>query len=174
MTVPAAVRWRRTFAVEFPTKPVMAVRERRLPPERSRRSNLPTWAPARSYVRTLFAVLISLLIACAASPHTAASLPGAVATDPDKYRVVLENDRVRVLDYTDHPGDKTSRHHHPDFVLYALSPFQRRLELADGHVRVLTFRGGETIFMPAQDHGGENVGTTDTHVLIIELKPGQR
>ena len=97
-------------------------------------------------------------------------MPDAVTTDPDKYHVVFENERVRVLDYTDHPGDQTSLHHHPDFVLYALAPFQRRLRFADGSARVLSFRGGETIFMAAQDHAGENVGTTDTHVLIVELK----
>lgn len=145
--------------------PVMVVRTS------GRRSIASDRAPARTLARRApCAVLLSVLLACAASPHAAHSYPGAVATDPDKYRVVLENDRVRVLAYTDHPGDKTSLHHHPDFVLYALSPFQRRLELADGHVRVLTFQGGETIFMPAQDHIGENVGTTDTHVLIVELK----
>jgi len=30
-------------------------------------------------------------------------------TDPDKYRVIFENDRVRVLEYSDLPGDKTGR-----------------------------------------------------------------
>jgi len=34
----------------------------------------------------------------------------------------------------------------------------------------VSFRGGETVFMKAQTHAGENVGKTDTHVLIIELK----
>ena len=34
--------------------------------------------------------------------------------DPDEYKVVFENDRVRVLEYRDKPGDRTSPHHHPD------------------------------------------------------------
>lgn len=29
-------------------------------------------------------------------------------TDPDKYRVVFENERVRVLEYRDEPGQRTS------------------------------------------------------------------
>ena len=49
----------------------------------------------------------------------------AVTTDPDKYKVVLENERVRVLEYRDKPGQKTSMHTHPDFVLQALAPFKR-------------------------------------------------
>ena len=28
-------------------------------------------------------------------------------TDGDKYKVILENDKVRVLEYTDKPGEKT-------------------------------------------------------------------
>jgi hypothetical protein len=31
-------------------------------------------------------------------------------TDPDKYKVVFENERVRVLEYRDDPGQKTSEH----------------------------------------------------------------
>ena len=39
-------------------------------------------------------------------------------TDPDKYKVVFENERVRVLEYRDQPGDRTSPHRHPDSVMY--------------------------------------------------------
>lgn len=47
-------------------------------------------------------------------------------TDPDKYTVVLENERVRVLEYRDEPGAKTSPHYHPDSVMITLSGFDRR------------------------------------------------
>lgn len=50
-----------------------------------------------------------------------------VETDPDHYKVIFENDRVRVLEYTDRPGDSTSSHEHPDSVMYTLSAFRRRL-----------------------------------------------
>jgi hypothetical protein len=122
-------------------------------------------------VQTTNLLLASSLITCTtghAAPNSSA--PSATVTDPDKYHVVLDNEHVRVLDYTDHPGDKTSLHHHPDFVLHALGPFERKLISPDGTSRVVSFRGGETVFMKAQTHAGENVGKTDTHVLIIELK----
>jgi beta-alanine degradation protein BauB len=48
-------------------------------------------------------------------------------TDPDKYRVVFENERVRVLEYRDEPGARTSPHDHPDSVMVTLSAFRRRL-----------------------------------------------
>jgi hypothetical protein len=48
-------------------------------------------------------------------------------TDPGLYRVILENDRVRVLEYRDRPGDRTSPHGHPDSVMVTLSAFSRSI-----------------------------------------------
>jgi beta-alanine degradation protein BauB len=93
-----------------------------------------------------------------------------VKTDGDKYKVILENDKVRVLEYKDKPGEKTSRHHHPDFVLYALSGFTRKLTLGDGKQITKDLKAGDVIWMKDQIHVGENIGKTDTHALIIELK----
>jgi hypothetical protein len=91
-------------------------------------------------------------------------------TDPDKYHVVFENERVRVLEYRDMPGAKTTQHGHPDFVLYAVAPFKRRLYGADGSFREREFTGGEVIWNNAQEHVGENIGSTETHVIMVELK----
>ena len=48
-------------------------------------------------------------------------------TNPTLYRTVFENDRVRVLEYRDHPGDVTTPHRHPDSVMVTLSGFDRRI-----------------------------------------------
>ena len=93
-----------------------------------------------------------------------------VKTDSDKYKVVQENERVRVLRYHDRPGDKTTMHVHPDLVLYAISPFRRRLTFPDGKTKELEFKAGDVVLLPAQKHVGENIGSTDTEVLIVELK----
>ncbi|HNP15161.1 MAG: cupin domain-containing protein [Cryobacterium sp.] len=92
-----------------------------------------------------------------------------VDTDPDKYRTILENDDVRVLEYHDTPGNKTSPHHHPDSVMYTLSSFKRRLHFSDGR-RDVSMETGQVFWLPAQIHSGENIGDTDTRVLFVELK----
>ena len=92
-----------------------------------------------------------------------------VATNPEHYRVVYENDRVRVLEYTDLPGDRTTPHQHPDSVMHTLSTFRRRLHSGDGH-RDVDMPAGLTGWLPAQQHSGENIGDTRTHVLFVELK----
>ena len=99
-----------------------------------------------------------------------ADIPLPKDSDPDKYRIVFENERVRVYDYKDKPGDKTKMHHHDAFALYALTAFKRKLHLDNGKEIIREFKGGETIWSEAQNHIGENIGETSTHVLIVELK----
>jgi hypothetical protein len=106
--------------------------------------------------------------AAAPAPGAALATDDPAKTDPDKYKVVLENDRVRVLRYHDKPGDKTTAHHHPDSVLYALSTFRRRLTFPDGKTKELSLTAGDVMWLPAQGHIGENIGTTDTEVLLVE------
>jgi hypothetical protein len=93
-------------------------------------------------------------------------------TDPDKYQVIFENDRVRVLEYRDLPGGKTLPHLHPDSVMYTLSAFQRRLQVGQG-TRDVVMEPGRVYWLPAQTHAGENTGTTPTHVLFVELKEAE-
>lgn len=90
-------------------------------------------------------------------------------TDPDKYSVVFENERVRVLEYRDEPGGRTHPHDHPDSVMLTLSGFQRRLNV-DGHTREVTLEPGQVRWLDAQSHTGENIGETPTHVVFVELK----
>jgi beta-alanine degradation protein BauB len=90
-------------------------------------------------------------------------------TDPDKYKVVFENARVRVLEYKDKPGDRTKPHYHPASVMYTLTSFKRKLGSGDRTV-VVDKQAGEVNWLEAQQHYGENVGTDDTHVIFVELK----
>jgi beta-alanine degradation protein BauB len=91
-------------------------------------------------------------------------------TDPDNYKVVFENDRVRVLEYRDEPGQKTSPHSHPDSVMVTLSGFDRRLVAENGESRQVTIPAGEVRWLDAQVHSGENIGESATHVVFVELK----
>src|SRR5512136_1572905 len=93
-----------------------------------------------------------------------------IATDGDKYSVVLENERVRVLRYHDKPGDRTLQHAHPDYVLYAESSFKRRLTFPDGRKQEVDVKAGSVVWMKGHIHIGENIGDTNTDVIIVECK----
>ncbi|MEV0716494.1 cytoplasmic protein [Asanoa sp. NPDC050611] len=90
-------------------------------------------------------------------------------TDPGLYKVIFENERVRVLEYRDEPGDHTHVHRHPDSVMVTLSAFRRHVSSGGRSVEV-DLRAGEARWVGAQEHAGENIGTSATHSIFVELK----
>lgn len=90
-------------------------------------------------------------------------------TNADHYRTLWENDFVRVLDYTDVPGEATTPHGHPNTVMVTLTDFRRRLSSGDTS-RDVELAAGLAVWLPAQEHFGENIGDTPTHTILIELK----
>jgi quercetin dioxygenase-like cupin family protein len=85
------------------------------------------------------------------------------------YKLVLENDRVRVLDLFLKPGDKAAMHYHPDHVIYVLNGGKAKLT-SSGKTDVMDMKSGQGIFLKAQSHDAENTGKTDLHLLVVELK----
>lgn len=116
------------------------------------------------------ALWLGAAAAAAVLSTLAATAQDAAVTDPEFYKVLFENERVRVLEYSDMPGDRTEMHSHPAFVVYSLSAFKRRLTLPDGKVIDREFEPGQVLFSEAQAHSGENVGSTVTHIVMVELK----
>lgn len=90
-------------------------------------------------------------------------------SNPDLYKVVFENERVRVLEYKDKPGEGTTPHLHPDSVMYTVTSFRRRLSSAGSEVDV-EVGAGAVRWLDAQEHAGLNIGDTETHVVFFELK----
>ena len=90
-------------------------------------------------------------------------------TNPDHYRTLWENDFVRVLEYTDEPGDATTPHDHPNSVMITLSDFSRRLSAGERTFDT-SLVAGQAVWLAAQRHSGENTGTTPTHTILVELK----
>lgn len=92
-----------------------------------------------------------------------------IVTNPDRYHVVFENDRVRVLEYHDLPGDATQPHAHPDSVMVTLSGFRRLLQAGATTVEV-DLPAFQARWLDAQEHSGTNTGNTPTHAIFVELK----
>ena len=66
------------------------------------------------------------------------------STDPSLYKVVFENDRVRVLEY------RTHLHGHPDSVMVTLSSFGRRLYGDDSRQADVLLPAGQVRWVGAQ------------------------
>jgi hypothetical protein len=108
----------------------------------------------------------------------AASAAGTGAQDaariaPYAYRVVLENDHVRVLEFLSRPGMGMcgiGRHSHPPHLTIALSDAAVRVTLEDGRAIVATNRLGDVMWSEAETHTTENVGSEGARALIVEIK----
>ena len=92
-----------------------------------------------------------------------------ISTNPALYQLLFENDRVRVLEYVDRPGDATQPHSHPDSVMITLSSFRRRLRSGGNEVEV-ELPALQARWLDAQEHSGTNIGDTPTHTIFVELK----
>jgi beta-alanine degradation protein BauB len=90
---------------------------------------------------------------------------------PDsRSKVLLDNDRVRVLELRLPPGEHEPMHSHPAYLVYVLAPATMRMTNADGSSKTVALAAGQLSFSPPTTHAGENVGETELHELIIELK----
>lgn len=102
---------------------------------------------------------------------TAAQAQDPLPIYPDNYKVVLENDRVRVMEFTLRKGAKESFHSHPAHVSYILAGFRIRFTFPDGTTRIREAKAGDVLYSEALTHASENIGDTDARGLLIEMKP---
>jgi quercetin dioxygenase-like cupin family protein len=118
---------------------------------------------------------VAFIVAVAASAGAAAAIwVGAqdrAAVVPGM-KVLLDNHCLRVQYHDVAVGQTVPMHSHPNYVVYTLKPFKARITLADGAQRISERGAGEAYWNPALTHSVENIGSTDIHNLIVELKPG--
>src|SRR5690349_16488124 len=78
----------------------------------------------------------------------------ALAQDPVKlspamYKVLLENDKVRVLEFRARPGQSEPMHSHPAMTVYDLSGGRFRLTTPDGKTETLESKPGTAAWSAA-------------------------
>jgi len=103
----------------------------------------------------------------------------ALQAAPAQHRLVLENDRVRVLDTRIAPGERTPVHTHQwpaAHHVVSWSDFVRRDEtgavLLDTRIAGVTAASGDVLWGASLGrHSLENVGTEPLHIMSVEIKP---
>lgn len=93
-----------------------------------------------------------------------------VKVAPEFYKVLLENDRIRVLDIHMPSGGRSPMHSHPDYLVYSLSDATVRFTSPEGKTQDVALKNGQALWRDAESHAVENIGKTEAHVLNIELK----
>jgi quercetin dioxygenase-like cupin family protein len=99
------------------------------------------------------------------------NIPDALKAAPGAYRLLMENERVRVMEVRLKPGQKAPMHNHPDdHVVYVKNNARFKLSSPDGKDSVIDLKAGEALWLEAGPHETENTGTTEGLNLVIEVK----
>jgi quercetin dioxygenase-like cupin family protein len=117
----------------------------------------------------LFALVLAAAVFSALGAATAvAQDPLKVA--PEMYKIVYENDRVRVMEVTFAPGSKIDKHSHPDHFAYVLTAGKLRIFKPNAEPAEADLTVGQVLWIPGETHWAENAGETEIRALITELK----
>jgi mannose-6-phosphate isomerase-like protein (cupin superfamily) len=93
-----------------------------------------------------------------------------VHVDPKHYKIEAENDRVRVLRATYGPHEKSVMHGHPSLVAVFLTSGHGRFTLPNGRTEERSWKAGESMLMPAEEHLPENLSDSPLELILVELK----
>ena len=85
------------------------------------------------------------------------------------YKLLNENERVRVLQVTFKPGDTAKMHHHPDHSVYAVTGGKMSLT-SGGKTQEIDIKPESVLFLEAQHHEAKNIGDTTIKLIVTELK----
>lgn len=117
--------------------------------------------------RTLAILLPTLALAPVANAQD------AIKAQPRSYRVALENDKLRVLEFNSRPGMAVcgvGMHSHPAHLTVALTAGKVRVKLPDGQTILAENKAGDVFWSEAETHEVENISGRDIRALLVELK----
>jgi beta-alanine degradation protein BauB len=121
----------------------------------------------------------ALVVAAAATIIAATALSGTQLTDdvldpvrvaPDTHKVAFENAFVRVLEVRIPAGQIEPRHRHPRGLSVYFSDWEAKVTVDGREAQVNQRKAGTFAWSDAVIHTVQNVGTSEGHVLRIELK----
>ncbi len=99
-----------------------------------------------------------------------AAAQDAVKADPKHYKVLFENDQVRVLHITYGPHEKSVMHAHPTSVAVFLTDAQSRFTMPDGTTQDRPVKAKSTQWDPGGMHLPENTGDKPFELILVEMK----
>ena len=87
------------------------------------------------------------------------------------YNLLMENEKVRVMEMRLDPGQTSPMHNHPnDHVVYVFNKAVFKLSFPDGKSNEFKLTKGKALWIEAGPHETQNIGQTHGHNLIIEIK----
>lgn len=117
---------------------------------------------------SLAAFFLAALVSGAFAAVPANEDPIKVA--PNLYKVLFENERVRVMQVTFKPGEKIGKHSHPDHYVYVAEGGTLTISKPDGSSSDAMVKPGDVLWISAETHWAQNTGKTNVRLIVNELK----
>jgi len=122
---------------------------------------------AQEHITASHAILIE--IADASEFDAPAPATDLVSLAPDHCKLLKENDRLRVYEYTAKKGDSVGMHSHPPHVVYLIKAGKTQFMLQDGSTpKPGELKDGAALINPSVTHA--QVHLEDVRAIIVELK----
>lgn len=129
-----------------------------------------SWVAGLSLISPLSCFSLAAMVASLSVGISAARAQDPAKVASDNYKVIFENDDVRVLEVTGKAGDKGAMHSHPDHVVYAMNACKVKFTFADGKSKDVDMKAGEAKWTPAETHESQILDGKDFKVVIFEMK----
>lgn len=126
-------------------------------------------------MKTINTILMSVLIGLflLSSPDMHAQDPMKVG--PKVYKkILLENDKVRIMSIEFAPGQAIPMHSHPQHSGYILSGGTIQITEKGKSAQIFNLKTGDAVYFPAITHMGKNIGKTTIKLIITEIKPSMK
>ncbi len=95
----------------------------------------------------------------------------ALKASPANFKLLLDNENVRVLEYTLDAGKKDEWHTHPAKSSYVVSGGQLKVYLENGETILADEKEGTASWLHAVGkHYVENIGKTPVKIILTEIK----
>lgn len=101
---------------------------------------------------------------------------GLYAQDPVKVasnvykKVILDNEKVRVIHLEFAPGEVAPWHDHPSHVIYVLAGGKIEITDKGQKAQVIDLKDGDAMYMAPVTHMAKNAGTTTIKLIVTEIK----
>lgn len=90
--------------------------------------------------------------------------------DSKHYKVVFENDQVRVVRITYGPHEKSVMHYHPDGVAVFLTDQHVKFTFPEGKAEEVHAQAGEAGWHKGEKHLPENLSDKPLELILVEMK----
>ncbi|MFV5695864.1 cupin domain-containing protein [Flavobacterium sp. LB3P122] len=123
-------------------------------------------------MKTIKIILVTLLFGLFLTQGTSLYAQDPMKVSSNVYKkILLENDKVRVMEVEFKPGMTTSWHSHPNHVIYAETGGSIEITEKGKTATAMEIKTGSAMYMPAVTHMAKNVGNSTIKLIVTEMKP---